>query len=178
MTAHLPQALAAPYALGALDPSEEADFRAHLQSGCPACAAEVESYRTVLRTPDGPPSPRLRPQVLELAEAPRLPIDPAAYDWLEPVPGIRMHVVKEQPERSFRAALVWADPGARHPRHRHHGEEVILVLKGGIRDFRGEYTAGSICRSATDSTHAEEVLPLGECFCYALYYGPLEMLGD
>lgn len=176
-SAHPAADLAAPFALGALDPPDEAAFRAHLDAGCAGCAAEVQSYLAALALPS-PPDGRLREQALELAQAPVLPIDPAAYAWVEPVPGIRLHVVKEDPARGFRSALVWADPGARHPRHRHHGEEVILVLKGGIRDFRGEYHAGSVCRSAEGSDHSEEVLPLGECFCFALYYGPLEMLSE
>jgi anti-sigma factor ChrR (cupin superfamily) len=122
------------------------------------------------------PDARLREQLLEIAAAPSLPIDVGAYAWAEPVPGVRIAVVKDEPERGFRACLVWADPGARHPDHRHHGEELIYVMQGGLRDHRGEYLAGDVCRSGTGSVHSEEVLPLGPCFCYALYYGPLEML--
>jgi anti-sigma factor ChrR (cupin superfamily) len=122
------------------------------------------------------PEPRLRAQMMELAKAPALPIDVTAYAWEELVPGVRASVVKDEPGEGFRAVLVWAEPGARHPDHRHHGEELIYVLQGGIKDHRGEYHAGDVCRSATGSVHSEEALPLGTCFCYVLYYGALEML--
>ncbi len=169
------------YALGALDAAETASFEAHLASGCASCTAAAQAARQAgagLGDASWAPvaSPSVRQQILDLAAAPPLPIDPAAYSWDEPVPGVRLHLLREDAERQMKGYLVWADPGARHPRHRHLGPELILILAGGLRDHRGTYLAGDICRSDAGSEHAEEVIPGETCFCYVVYYGGLEML--
>jgi anti-sigma factor ChrR (cupin superfamily) len=132
----------------------------------------AEAYR--LGVSVEPPPEELRAQVLDLAEAPVLPIDLAALPWQEVAPGIRLHVLREEPERGVRKCLAWAVPGARTIRHRHKGDEVILVLQGGLRDDRGSYQAGDVCRSRAGSVHTEEVLPGEDCVCYVVYYGDLE----
>lgn len=125
-----------------------------------------------------PRDPSLRRQLLDIALAPAVPIDTSAYAWRELGPGIRFHVVREDAARGMQACLVWAVPGARNARHRHGGDEVILVLQGSLRDESGTYGPGQICRSREGSTHTEEALPGDDCFCYVVYYGPLEFLGD
>lgn len=117
------------------------------------------------------PRPGLRQELLDLAGAPALPIDTSAYVWEEPFPGIRITQVRSDPARHMRGCVVWAKPGSRTAAHRHLGDEVILVLSGGLRDDRGAYHAGQICRSAVGSVHVEEVLPGDDCFCYVVYYG-------
>jgi anti-sigma factor ChrR (cupin superfamily) len=172
-------AVAEAYALGVLDPGEADAFEAHLMS-CPACRAVLDAHRAVLgrlgaAAPVEPP-PVLRAQLLDLAQAPALPIDLPAYTWEEIAPGVRLHVMREDPVRGVRACLVWADGGARHPTHRHHGAENILVLKGAIRDERGVYGPGEVCRSGPGSVHAEEAVPGEDCICYVVYYGDVEVL--
>jgi len=171
--------LAEAYALGVLDRPEREAFRGHLASGCRTCEAALVGQQAVLSAlPRGfaaePPPPHLRAQVLDLAEAPALPVDLEALAWEEPFPGIRLHVIKEEPERGVRKCLAWGKPGARTIRHRHHGDELILVLQGGLRDHRGEYFAGEVCRSREGSIHQEEILPGEDCLCYVVYYGDLE----
>jgi hypothetical protein len=117
------------------------------------------------------PRPGLRQELLDLASAPTFPLDTSAYAWEEPFPGIRICEVRKDPSRNMRGCVVWAKPGARTARHRHLGDEVILVLAGGLRDERGSYHAGQICRSRQGSAHVEEVLPGEDCFCYVVYYG-------
>lgn len=121
-------------------------------------------------------SAALRQQVLDLSEAPRLPLDLGSLAWEEPAPGIRLHTVKEDPARGMRACLAWVKPGAVNARHRHGGDECILVLQGGLKDERGEYRPGQVCRSRAGSVHHEEALPGEDCVCYVVYYGPLEFL--
>ena len=99
-----------------------------------------------------------------------------AYSWEELAPGIRIHEMRSDPERNMRACLVWAKPPARTPPHRHLGDEVILVLQGSMRDDRGTYGPGQICRSRAGSSHTEEVVPGEDCFCYVVYYGGHELL--
>jgi putative transcriptional regulator len=122
------------------------------------------------------PQPWVREQLLELAEASRLSLDVASYEWKEVAPGVRVHLLKQDPARGLTACLVWGRAGARHPRHRHLGDEVILVLRGRISDERGSYGPGEVCRSEAGSVHTEQADPREDCLCYVLYYGPLEML--
>jgi anti-sigma factor ChrR (cupin superfamily) len=137
----------------------------------PDCTLEALAER--LRTE---PGASLRQRVLDFADAPTEPIDVGAYAWEELVPGVRYHTVKDDPERGVRAVLVWALPGSRYPRHRHLGEEEILVLAGRLQDHRGSYGPGEICRSATGSEHSEEAVGPDDCICYVVYHGAHEML--
>jgi putative transcriptional regulator len=127
--------------------------------------------------PVDPPA-YLREQVLDLARAPRLPLDLAACTWVDLAPGVRVHVLFQDPVRGVRACLVWARPGARHGLHRHHGDENVLVLQGTFKDDRGVYEPGEICRSRAGSTHTEQAVGDVDCICYVVYYGRLEMLED
>ena len=168
------------YALGALEASEADAFAGHL-AGCAACRGAVARHATALgrvaASASAAPDPVLRQQILDLSQAPEPDtLDLAAISWQEVVPGVRLRVLKEDPARGMRACLVWARPGARHPRHRHLGDENILVLRGAIRDERGVYGPGQVCRSRAGSAHSEEALPGEECLCYVVYYGALEPL--
>lgn len=140
--------------------------------------ADIDTLRALLGTasPDGAVAPDscLRQQLLDLADAPALPIDPSRYQWFDAVPGIQLAVVKEDPSRGMRACLARGKTGARHPRHRHGGDELILVLEGVLRDERGSYGPGAVCRSRTGDVHTEEVVL--DCVCYVVYYGELTML--
>lgn len=132
--------------------------------------------RDILEVAPMPPRPELREHVLELSHAPRPPLDPGAFDWTEVLPGVKVHVVREDPSRGLRGYLVWARPGARMPEHRHLGEETILVLQGALRDHRGTYTSGQVCGSAAGSAHSEEALPGEDCFCYVVSYNGIEFV--
>lgn len=163
------------YALGALDASERMAFEAHLVDceECRRAAAEMKDVaaRVLARAAgDVEPTAMLRERVIALADAPRGEVDVTAYRWIEIAPGIRAHEVKSDPR--FRSVLIWAEPGARHPSHRHLGEEDILVLKGALQDERGIYHVGEICRSRRGEIHSESVVASeGECICFAVYYG-------
>jgi anti-sigma factor ChrR (cupin superfamily) len=123
-----------------------------------------------------PPRPELRQRVLDLLGAPALPLDLESYAWEEPLPGIRFCTLEEDAARGVRKVLVWAKPGARYPRHRHLGDEDILVLAGHLRDERATYGPGDICRSETGTDHSEEVLGGEDCICYVVYSGTHEIL--
>jgi anti-sigma factor ChrR (cupin superfamily) len=133
--------------------------------GCHALAASL---------PSATPSESTRQQLLDLARAPSLPLDLESYAWDELAPGIQVHMLWEDPARGARAFLAWGRPGARHVRHRHLGDENILVLQGALGDEHGRYRAGDLCRSRAGSVHTEDVLPGEDCICYVFYYGALE----
>ena len=171
------------YALGALDEPERVAFETHLGTGCEGCRRAVLRHLAVVdalprQLRGTPPTPSLRSQLLDLAEAPTAVPDLGSLSWDEVVPGVRFHIVKDDPSRGMRACLVWATPGARHPLHRHLGDEIILVLQGSLADDRAQYGPGDICRSRRGSVHSERALPGDDCVCYVLYYNDLEMLEE
>lgn len=140
---------------------------------------DLDALRALLggASPDGgaaEPAQVVKTQLLDLADAPAMPIDHSRYEWSEVVPGILVAVVKEDEARGMRACLVSGKAGARHPRHRHGGDELILVLEGVLKDERGAYGPGAVCRSRTGDVHSEEAVE--DCLCYVVYYGELEML--
>lgn len=165
------------YALGALEGEDRERLDAHVAQ-CDACARALDRASEALNDLAGavPPAPALRQRVLDLADAPRLPVDLTAYAWDEVVPGVRVHTVREDASRGFRAVLVWARPGSRYPRHRHLGDEEILVLSGRLRDHRGSYGPGDVCRSVKGSDHSEQAEGPDDCICYVVYHGEHEML--
>ena len=146
-------------------------FRASLEAYLLGVLEDVEGD-------DVAPAADLKGHVMELARAPREPLDLSAYAWEDYGPGIRVHTVEEDPERGLRAILVWARPGARMPMHRHLGDEEILVLRGRLRDERAEYGAGDLCRSRTGSVHHEEVVGTEDCVCYVVYHGGHEAVDE
>jgi putative transcriptional regulator len=177
-----PHGDAAAHALGALDPREARAWEEH-SATCLECGRTRASLADVpakLGAAAGAvaPSGSVREQLLDLAEVSRLSLDIESYEWDEVAPGVSVHLVREDPERGLRSYLVWGRAGARHPRHRHLGDEVILVLRGRIRDERGSYGPGEVCRSETGFVHTEQAEAGEDCLCYVLYYGPLEMLPE
>jgi len=135
----------------------------------------------LLASAEGPwvsPDPGLREHVLELARAPRGPLDLAGYAWDDYAPGLRIYVLEDDPALGRRAVLVWGRPGSGMPRHRHLGDEEILVLQGRLRDERGEYGPGDVCRSRVGSVHHEEVVGAEDCVCYVVYHGGHEPAED
>ena len=167
------------FALGALEGEDRERLEAHVAS-CDECTRALARASEALTDLAGaiPPALSLRQRILDMADAPVLPIDPSAYAWEDLAPGVRVHVVRDEPSRQFRSVLVWAIPGARYPRHRHLGDEEILVLSGRLRDERGIYGPGEICRSVAGSDHSEQVEGSEDCICYVVYHGAHEMLGD
>jgi len=122
------------------------------------------------------PDKVVKTQLLDLADAPALPIDRSRYAWSEVAPGILIALVKQDGARGMRACLVSGKAGARHPRHRHGGDELILVLEGVLKDERAAYGPGAVCRSRAGDVHSEQAEE--DCLCYVVYYGELEMLEE
>ena len=86
MTDHRWSELAAPYALGAVDPEERTAFEGHLAE-CATCQGELQAYREVtgllaLAAPAATPAPALRDRVLGEARPVRAIGRPPAWLWL------------------------------------------------------------------------------------------------
>jgi anti-sigma factor ChrR (cupin superfamily) len=160
-------------ALGALERQDERAFEAHA-AVCDECRRAVADLRDLAAaalagaSPVAPPM-AVRDQVLAFADAPRGEVDTSQYTWREIAPGFRVHDLRDDPERGIRTLLIWADAGATNVRHRHLGEEHILVLKGTLKDDRGIYRAGEMCHSRPGEVHAEATTAEEECVCFAIY---------
>jgi len=123
------------------------------------------------------PASHVRDRVLDLARAPRDPVDVSRYAWLELAPGFKVHILEHDPATGRRTCLAWARPGAVQPRHRHHGDENVLVLQGAFRDERATYRAGDVCHSRAGSAHHDETVVGDEdCVCFVVTYGAVELL--
>jgi predicted ChrR family anti-sigma factor len=114
-----------------------------------------------------------RTQLMDLLHAPRGPVQLSLYAWSEVGPGLKLHIVSEDVSRGVKRCLVWGTPGSKTPRHGHGGDEVILVLEGNLRDDRGSYGPGDICRSSAGYVHQEQVVGDHDCVCFVVYYGEL-----
>jgi anti-sigma factor ChrR (cupin superfamily) len=167
------------YVLGALPGSACGDFEAHL-AACALCRDAVAGLGpALLALTDGiaePPAPEVRAAVLELAQAPSLPLDFGAYAWEERAPGFRTAFVREAPELELVSWLVWAQPGARYPAHRHKGDETTLVLQGSCRDAHGTHSAGALARMRAGSAHQVEFLPDEDCIAYLVAFRGHELV--
>ncbi len=74
------------------------------------------------------------------------------------------------------ASLFRLQPGARYPRHRHGGDERLLMLQGGVRFDDGSCAdAGDAVESVPGTAHSFEVLPGAECIAAVLLTGPIEL---
>jgi anti-sigma factor ChrR (cupin superfamily) len=76
------------------------------------------------------------------------------------------------------AVMIKMEPGASYPRHRHHGPEELLILRGGFRDEHGEYRAGEFRRFEDGTTHHPIALDEGSaCIFFAIAAEGIELFG-
>jgi len=64
--------------------------------------------------------------------------------WQEVQPGIRMKHLWADAQTNRRAVMSRVEPGARLPRHRHVGDELVFVIEGALADEFGAVTAGNM----------------------------------
>jgi putative transcriptional regulator len=76
-----------------------------------------------------------------------------------------------------RTQLLYAQPGIRIFPHTHHGEELVLVLRGAFWD-RGEYFGpGDVAVSDDSEVHAPVIDDAEPCLCLAVNEGPIHFVG-
>lgn len=193
--------------LGHAEPSEGVALDAHL-AACDACARRRAALETALAelalalTPTRA-SPALRSRLFasldhlerftsmapRLAEVLDIPTHDArralhALDRPEalpptPVPGMKATPLPTGPRRrGAEAVLVCLAPGSRLPRHRHVGEETVLVFQGAfVTDDGHEVRAGQEFRCEGGSVHAiEHVLGNEPCLCAIVNDGGVEVV--
>lgn len=100
--------------------------------------------------------------------------DPGAWQP-GPAEGIQVLPVEAGPAKAgMLAAFVRVPPGARFPRHTHHGHEWNLVLEGGFREDSGhEVWPGEVLEKDESTTHDFVALEGPACIAAALLNGEL-----
>jgi anti-sigma factor ChrR (cupin superfamily) len=164
------------YVLGTLEGQDRLEFEAHLASGCAECTETVTAFRPLMlalaQEPiSRPVASQVRSLLMDLAQAPSLPIDLSALSWEEVGPGVKRSIVHHDPAREMYGTILWAKPGSRYPPHRHQGDESFLVLQGHCRDDAADYRAGSVARKRPGTAHSVEFLPGEDCIGYVVSYG-------
>jgi anti-sigma factor ChrR (cupin superfamily) len=169
------QVVAPAYVLGTLEGQERLAFEAHLASGCDECRETVAVFDPLVLALSKPVSlpvaPQVRELLMDLAQAPTLPIDLSALAWEEVAPGVQRSIVRHDPGRGMYGTILWAKPGSRYPPHRHQGDESFLVLQGHCRDEVASYGVGSVARKRPGTAHSVEFLPGEDCIGYVVSYG-------
>jgi anti-sigma factor ChrR (cupin superfamily) len=98
----------------------------------------------------------------------------AEIAWTEAIPGVRQKPVWHDKETKRRAALVRFEAGAKLPRHKHVGDELIFVIEGSVSDESGEVVAGNANYRPNGCTHT--VTSKNGATVFALVTGGVEML--
>jgi len=109
-----------------------------------------------------------------MADLLRGQVDPSQVHWQPFRPGVEMARLYGGAADAPSAALLRYEPGAKVPRHVHHGYEHILVLSGSQRDERGVYQAGTLLISEPGSAHS--VASDDGCVVLAIWERPVELL--
>jgi putative transcriptional regulator len=187
--------------LGTLGPLEQAAVETHLRS-CPSCTrASLEARRTLgllaAELPPIAPPERVRNRLFavvrgrgrfapfhdRIADLFDLPAATAEdllttldvpANWIPgPGGGHELYFVPHGPRLAGAdAGFVRLEPGLRYPRHRHLGDEITLVLSGGLREHGGEvFRPGDRAIRTEGSEHSFEVLAEGCIFAVVLRGG-------
>jgi anti-sigma factor ChrR (cupin superfamily) len=96
--------------------------------------------------------------------------------WQEFRPGISFKILWEDPATKRRAQMTRFGPGARLPRHRHVGDELIFVIEGALTDEAGTVTAGNVVYRPNGCVH--NVSTEHGATALAVLTGDIEMTDD
>ena len=98
----------------------------------------------------------------------------AEIAWADAMPGVRHKTIWADKETKRRLALVRFDAGAKLPRHKHVGDELIFVIEGSVSDESGEVVAGNANYRPNSCTHT--VTSKNGATVFALVTGGVEMM--
>jgi anti-sigma factor ChrR (cupin superfamily) len=96
--------------------------------------------------------------------------------WQEFRPGISFKIIWEDPATKRRAQMTRFAPGARLPRHRHVGDELIFVIEGALADEAGTVTVGNVGYRPDGCVH--NVSTQNGATALAVLTGDIEMTDD
>jgi anti-sigma factor ChrR (cupin superfamily) len=111
----------------------------------------------------------------ELGGAPRsLIFALSEVPWRDTLPGIRQKLIWEDKATNRRAVLALFEPGAKLPRHRHTGEELIYMVEGSHADENGEVATGNMSIRPNGCEHS--VNSRNGAIALAFLWGGIEMV--
>ncbi len=96
--------------------------------------------------------------------------------WEEFRPGISFKILWEDPATKRRAQMTRFGPGARLPRHRHAGDELIFVIEGELTDEAGTVTAGNVVYRPNGCVH--DISRQNGATALAVLTGDIELTDD
>ncbi|MCB1332225.1 MAG: ChrR family anti-sigma-E factor [Roseivivax sp.] len=192
ITHHVPDAMLAAYAAGALPQAFSTVVATHV-SLCPECRAGMEAHHgaggaLLEDTPEATVTQGTRDAVLALLDMPFVPEPVYERRGIYPGPvaellkgqppqwktlgmGVRQSILSETRDGSVR--LLSIPPGQAVPDHGHNGIEMTLVLQGSFTDETGRFAAGDL-EVADETLEHTPVADAGEtCICLAATDAPL-----
>jgi len=111
----------------------------------------------------------------ELGGAPRsLIFALSEVPWRDTLPGIRQKLIWEDKATNRRAVLALFEPGAKLPRHRHAGEELVYMVEGSHADESGEVASGNMSIRPNGCEHS--VNSRNGAIALAFLWGGIEMV--
>ena len=111
----------------------------------------------------------------ELGGAPRSRIFALSeVPWRDTIPGVRQKLIWEDKATNRRAILALFEPGAKLPRHRHTGEELLYMVEGSHADESGEVATGNMSIRPNGCTHS--VNSRNGAISLAFLWGGIEMM--
>jgi len=155
------------YAIGVLGPDEAGAFAEHLAAGCPACEAELQSFRRIasalgLATQEAEPPADSENVLSKLKREyggqsttpdPFFTLRAGEGDWREFCPGITVKQLFFDDSTGMVTTLFRLAPGARAPIHAHSGTEQCLVLEGDFHVNGETYGPGDFSCAMPGSVH-------------------------
>lgn len=96
---------------------------------------------------------------------------PDKIAWEQFRTGIKIHRIYGNQSTGPSAALLWYEPGAELPTHRHMGYEHLLILHQSQTDETGEKPAGTLIVNPPGSEHT--VLSPRGCIVLAIWEKPV-----
>ena len=94
--------------------------------------------------------------------------------WRDTLPGVRQKLIWEDKGTNRRAILALFEPGAKLPRHRHTGEELLYMVEGSHADESGEVATGNMSIRPNGCTHS--VSSRNGAISLAFLWGGIEMV--
>jgi putative transcriptional regulator len=92
--------------------------------------------------------------------------------WEDHEDGFRLFTLPIS-DGEMHACLLRLKAGYTLPTHVHSGDEVLLILHGSCFDHTGRYHRGDVAYAPRNSTHAPTADADEDCYCLALFYGPI-----
>jgi quercetin dioxygenase-like cupin family protein len=147
----------------------------------PSARSRERLLTTICRKPV-----RLLPFLERLSELFDLGLDPLQEVLVEvddperwrpgPLPGTLLFHLEGGPRRAGAdCGLVQLAPGFALPRHRHLGDERVLVLEGGYREDTGRvFLPGDVHHMPRGTLHGYRVFDDGPCLCALVLYEGVE----